>query len=509
MALPKIPLGNWFEDFVNFLKTSFQGLFDAISTVLDVAIEAFERILLQTADVHYAYVVLAILVGLFASVAIRKKMKKRMLGNIVGILLALGFLVVGNLRYQYLNTKPSPEVFAAAEGSITDLTDSVKVFSNEVYEDAAADLDAAVVLLDRELWSEIEPYYLSFVVDGDSAAALLLIEEQGIPEAFSELPGRAFSDLADDLDEFAGNPSSPNFSAVGRGLERLGGSVYRDIRREWITLQRTLERMEGAEALLAKVEGLEAMVGQIDTRRFQTDRADKLAWYPWVVMMAFLVSLAWYYSGRGLAIFSLIGLLLIVSMGFWESTMQSLALVLSASVFAVGIGAPLGIASAKSTVVEKIVRPILDFMQTMPAFVYLIPAVLFFGLGKVPGAMATVIFAMPPAVRLTSLGIRQVPHEVVEAAEAFGSTPMQLLIKVQLPIALTTILAGLNQTIMLALSMVVIGGMIGAGGLGEDVLSGITQLKIGLGFESGISVVILAIFLDRITQALGNHGRVK
>ncbi|NBD36958.1 MAG: ABC transporter permease subunit [Verrucomicrobia bacterium] len=220
-------------------------------------------------------------------------------------------------------------------------------------------------------------------------------------------------------------------------------------------------------------------------------------------MIVLFVLLANAVAGRGLAIFTGIGFLLIVSMGFWVATMESLALVLSATLFALIIGIPVGISAARSNVVDKITRPILDFMQTMPAFVYLIPAVLFFGLGKVPGAMATLIFAMPPAVRLTSLGIRQVPTEVVEACLAFGATPKQLLYKAQLPIARPTILAGLNQTIMLALSMVVIGGMIGAGGLGQEVLSGITQLKIGLGFESGISVVILAIFLDRVTQSMG------
>ncbi|MPN53458.1 Glycine betaine transport system permease protein OpuAB [bioreactor metagenome] len=149
----------------------------------------------------------------------------------------------------------------------------------------------------------------------------------------------------------------------------------------------------------------------------------------------------------------------------------------------------------------------LDFMQTMPAFVYLIPAILFFKLGKVPGAVATVIFAMPPAVRLTNLGIRQVPADVVEAAKSFGSTPRQLLFKVQLPIAIPTILAGVNQTIMLSLSMVVIAAMIGAGGLGEEVLKGITQLKIGRGFESGVAVVILAMILDRISQSFASRNR--
>jgi glycine betaine/proline transport system permease protein len=216
-----------------------------------------------------------------------------------------------------------------------------------------------------------------------------------------------------------------------------------------------------------------------------------------------LTVLAYFIAKKGVAIFTLIGMFLIDSMALWQSTMETLALVLTSALIALVIGIPLGIWSSKSDTVQRIVRPILDFMQTMPAFVYLIPAVLFFQLGEVPGVMATLIFSMPPAVRLTNLGIRQVPVEVKEAALSFGSTPKQMLYKVELPIAIPTILAGVNQTIMLALSMVVISAMIGAGGLGEQVLKGITQLKIGLGFESGIAVVILAIFLDRITQALG------
>lgn len=164
---------------------------------------------------------------------------------------------------------------------------------------------------------------------------------------------------------------------------------------------------------------------------------------------------------------------------------------------------------ANSDRCNKIMRPILDFMQTMPAFVYLIPAVLFFGLGTVPGAFATIIFAMPPVVRLTGLGIRQVPKNVVEASRSFGATPWQLLYKVQLPLALPTILTGINQTIMMSLSMVVIAAMISAGGLGEIVLKGITQMKIGLGFEGGIAVVILAIVLDRITQGMADNRKNK
>lgn len=223
---------------------------------------------------------------------------------------------------------------------------------------------------------------------------------------------------------------------------------------------------------------------------------------PFYISILLLTALALYKAGKGTAIFTLTGLLLIYGMGFWKETMETLALVLSSTCLALLLGIPLGIWAASRERCEKVLRPILDFMQTMPAFVYLIPAVLFFGLGTVPGAFATIIFAMPPVVRLTALGIRQVPKNVVEASKAFGATSWQLLYKVQLPLALPTILTGINQTIMMSLSMVVISAMISAGGLGEIVLKGITQMKIGLGFEGGIAVVILAIVLDRITQGV-------
>jgi glycine betaine/proline transport system permease protein len=205
----------------------------------------------------------------------------------------------------------------------------------------------------------------------------------------------------------------------------------------------------------------------------------------------------------GLAIFAVIGLFLLLWMDYWEETMETLALVLASAFIALLIGSPLGIWAARSSKADQVVRPVLDFMQTMPAFVYLIPAILFFSVGNVPGVVATVVFSLPPAVRLTSLGIRGVPSEVVEAAQAFGSTQKQLLYKVQIPLAMPTILAGVNQVIMLSLSMVVIASMVGAAGLGERVYSGILQAKVGLGFEAGLGIVILAIILDRVTQALG------
>ena len=225
-----------------------------------------------------------------------------------------------------------------------------------------------------------------------------------------------------------------------------------------------------------------------------------LMWVPFYLMIAGIAALAWWKAGKGTAVLTLLGLLLIWGMGFWVQTMQTVALVLSSTIIALLFGVPLGIWTGRNDKAAKVIRPVLDLMQTMPAFVYLIPAVLFFGLGPVPGAFATVIFAMPPVVRLTDLGIRQVPEDIVEATRSFGATSGQLLFKVQLPLALPTIMAGVNQTIMMALSMVVIAAMISAGGLGEIVLKGITQMKIGLGFEGGIAVVILAIVLDRITQ---------
>jgi len=238
----------------------------------------------------------------------------------------------------------------------------------------------------------------------------------------------------------------------------------------------------------------------------------------WAMILLFTL-LAWWVASRGVAAFTLIGFTLLedvelalfgleiaFGMGLWELTMQTLALIITATLLSLLIGIPIGIWAAKNDIVDAITRPILDFMQTMPAFVYLIPAVVLFSLGEVPGVIATFIFATPPCVRLTNLGIRQVSEEAVEAAQSFGSTPSQLLFKVELPMALPTILAGVNQTVLLALSMVVIAALIGAGGLGEPVVEGIQQLRIGIGFEGGLAIVILAIFLDRITQAVGEKA---
>ena len=224
---------------------------------------------------------------------------------------------------------------------------------------------------------------------------------------------------------------------------------------------------------------------------------------PMWALMAFFIAIGLWRVGWRFAIFATASLLLIYATGFWDQTVITLGLTLSSTLISLVFGIPLGIWAAKNKHVQMIVRPILDLMQTMPAFVYLIPAAMLFGLGRVPGILSTVIFAMPPAVRLTSLGIKHVNREIVEAGQAFGCTPWQLLYKVQFPNALPSIMQGVNQTIMMALSMVIIASMVGAGGLGNDVLASIQRLDIGLGFESGLSVVLLAIILDRITESFG------
>lgn len=225
---------------------------------------------------------------------------------------------------------------------------------------------------------------------------------------------------------------------------------------------------------------------------------------PWWVVLIGFMALAWFAS-RKITLVAMVGTLLMVvgALGLWDLTMQTLALMLISTVISVAIGVPLGIWLAKSSIMRRITLPVLDVMQTMPSFVYLIPAIMLFGLGKVPAVLATIIYAVPPLIRLTDLGIRQVDSEVVEAATAFGGSPRQILFGVELPLATPTIMAGLNQTIMMALSMVVVASMIGARGLGEQVLNGIQTLDVGKGLEAGIGIVILAIVLDRITQSLG------
>jgi glycine betaine/proline transport system permease protein len=220
------------------------------------------------------------------------------------------------------------------------------------------------------------------------------------------------------------------------------------------------------------------------------------------IVIALIAFAAWRFSGKGLAVFTVITLTIIGLLGLWEDTMTTLAMVLSSVIFCAFVGIPFGIWAGRSDAFEAGIRPVLDAMQTTPAFVYLVPIVMLFSVGNVAGVLATIVFALPPIIRLTSLGIRQVHPELVEAAQAFGATNWQVLMRVQVPLAMPTILAGLNQTIMMALSMVVIAALIGAGGLGSPVILGLNTLDIGRAVIGGLSIVLMAIVLDRITQSM-------
>ncbi len=234
---------------------------------------------------------------------------------------------------------------------------------------------------------------------------------------------------------------------------------------------------------------------------------DGLGFLPWYVIILIFALLAWRAKGWRLALGSTIGLYIIYNLELWAPFLDTLILVLIASFVSLLIGIPLGILAARGDRFHRVLSPVLDFMQTMPSFVYLIPALMFFSLGTVSAVFATVIFSMPPVIRLTDLGIRQVPEDLVEVGEAFGSSPSQMLWKIQLPLAMPTIMAGINQTMMLSLSMVVISAMIGAQGLGAGVLAGISQMDIGKGFEYGLAVVILAMILDRLSQGVARNSR--
>ncbi len=225
---------------------------------------------------------------------------------------------------------------------------------------------------------------------------------------------------------------------------------------------------------------------------------------PFAVIVLIAGLLAFRYTSRTVTVFTVLALMLLELLGVWSETMTTLSMTLTAVFFCTIIGIPLGIMAAASDAFEWILRPILDIMQTIPPFVYLVPIVMLFGVGIVPGVIATIIFAVPPIIRLTNLGIRQVRSEVVEAGYAFGATPREVLFDIQIPMAIRTIMAGLNQTLMLALSMAVIAALIGAGGLGLTVFTGLGRLDVGRAFLGGLGIVLLAIILDRITQGLAN-----
>ncbi|MBU1345091.1 MAG: proline/glycine betaine ABC transporter permease [Proteobacteria bacterium] len=225
-------------------------------------------------------------------------------------------------------------------------------------------------------------------------------------------------------------------------------------------------------------------------------------WVPWPVALIGLTIIGWTVAGRKVAIITAFCLFGLGSMDLWTIGMSTMALVATAVFISVLVGLPLGIMAAKSPRFDMFLRPVLDGMQTIPSFVYLIPAIMFFGIGNVPGIIATVIFALPPMVRLTSLGIQQVDQEVIEAGVAFGCTPMQLLLKIQLPLSIPSIMTGVNQTVMMALSMVVVAAMIGAGGLGSKILYSIQRIDLGVGIESGLAILFIAVVLDRILQGI-------
>lgn len=224
---------------------------------------------------------------------------------------------------------------------------------------------------------------------------------------------------------------------------------------------------------------------------------------PAIVVVLIFAAVGWWLRGWKFGIGTLLGIGLVAGTPFWEETMDTLAAVLVSSALALLLAIPLGIFIAENQRASALVRPLLDLMQTMPAFVYLIPAISFFGIGVVPGVLATVVFSMPPGVRLTELGLRQVDREVIEAGEAFGASPWAILLRTKLPLAMPSIMSGVNQVIMLALSMVVIAGMVGAGGLGNVIMTSLARVQVATGFEGGIAVVILAVVLDRLTDSIG------
>ena len=232
-----------------------------------------------------------------------------------------------------------------------------------------------------------------------------------------------------------------------------------------------------------------------------------LQWLPPIAFIAILALFAWRVAGKRIALFSVAAFVMVGMIGLWSLTMTTLSMVVASVLVCMLMGIPLGILAARSDRFRAGLRPVLDVMQTTPSFVYLVPVVMLFSIGTVAGVIATIIFALPPLIRLTDLGIRQVPTDVIEAAEAFGSSEREILVKVRLPLALPSIMAGINQTIMLALSMVVIAALIGAGGLGRPVVEGLNALRVGVAGIGGLAIVLLAIVLDRLTQALGERMR--
>jgi glycine betaine/proline transport system permease protein len=262
-----------------------------------------------------------------------------------------------------------------------------------------------------------------------------------------------------------------------------------------------------SEALEVLIEAILAVLQEPpNTGWFQDLRRSEIAylypeaWHPILVTAIFAALAFWLHRGWRMPLLVILGLLFVINQGYWEETTESLTLVLAACVVCMGVGVPIGIAAAHRPRLYAAMRPVLDLMQTLPTFVYLIPAIVFFGIGMVPGLIATVIFVLPAPIRLTHLGISSTPLALMEAADAFGATPRQKLWKVELPYALPQIMTGLNQTIMLSLSMVVIAALVGADGLDVPVVRALNQVNTGLGFEAGLIIVVVAILLDRLLR---------
>ena len=298
--------------------------------------------------------------------------------------------------------------------------------------------------------------------------------------------------------------SSTDWLDQSEEVEAASNTLLDPFQHEWIDLQSGVEL--GIDWLVDNFRVFFQLVNEPVQVTLSMMDATLLNIPPFAIIAIFAL-LAWQLSGLTLALSAAIGLVFIGAIGVWNEAMTTLSMVITSVVFCVLLGIPMGIWMAKSERVTRFLRPLLDAMQTTPAFVYLVPIVMLFGIGNVPGVIVTIIFALPPVVRLTSLGIQQVPENLVEASRSFGASPRQLLFKVQLPLAMPSIMAGINQTLMMALSMVVIASMIAVPGLGLLVLRGIGRLDIGLATVGGIGIVILAIVLDRMTQALGRDMR--
>lgn len=504
----KIPVGEFFESIVYFLKHHLQGFFDAISTAVKAVIVFLEDIFLLESHVLYPSIIVALLFGLLAGLAIRKKVR-----TYVAVLFGICVtVIIGGVEAYRLDTLhkelsgPQKEAIqqdiadmvksyeSAAPTSTQSASEAIQAFSSQV--ERGSKLARQTRVAERSLRGVSADDYQTIL------ATLDKLHDRAKEEGMTEEQLAALNDGISYYESFS---LIKDVEPVQRILSSLDEPKARIDILNTRTYSRITDKMQVAEKTFPD-ESVRATTTKALSSLENLDPV-RLAWMSKALMLALLALLAFVASGVGMLSMCVIGFLLIMSMGMWDLTMLTLAMVVSATLFALILGVPLGVLAARSKSSEKVIRPVLDFMQTLPAFVYLIPAVFFFSLGVVPGAFATLIFAMPPAVRFTTLGIRQVPEEVVEAADAFGASDWQMLIKAQLPIAMPTIMAGLNQTIMLSLSMVVIVGMIGAGGLGEAVLSGIQQMEMGYGFESGLSIVILAIYLDRLTQAMGSKKK--